>query len=133
MNVLPHNAPRQLVHVHSAEEGSAGAVEDTTCADTAMTHKMRPKMTSLQNHAPRDAAADERHRAPRGSAAGERHHAPRDAAASTTTNAVMSSDEQHHAGRDVSMLHETWPPMVQVEDKRPAARCSTPASTRALS
>ena len=51
----------------------------------------------------------------------------------TTTNATMSSDEQHHAGRDVSMLHETWPPMVQVEDKRPAARCSTPASTRALS
>jgi hypothetical protein len=48
-----------------------------------------------------------------------------------TTNAVMSPDEHHHAPR-TSMLYETWPLMVQVEDERLPARCSTPASTRAL-
>jgi hypothetical protein len=31
-----------------------------------------------------------------------------------TTNASMSSDEQHHAARDVSRLHETWPPKMNV-------------------
>jgi hypothetical protein len=50
-----------------------------------------------------------------------------------TTNAIMSSDEQHHTAQDVFMLHETGPSMVQAEDERLAAQCSTPASTRALS
>ncbi len=51
----------------------------------------------------------------------------------TTTNATMSSDEQHHAARDVPMLHETWPQMLQANYECLAKQCSTPASTRALS
>ena len=50
-----------------------------------------------------------------------------------TTNATMITDEHHYDPRDVSMLHETRPQMVQAEDERLATQCSTSASTRALS
>ena len=50
-----------------------------------------------------------------------------------TTNADMSPDEHRFAPPDVSMLHETRPQMVQVEDECLATQCSTSASTRALS
>ena len=118
MNVLPHNAPRQLVHVHSAEEGSSGAVEDAAlCRRSPMP---RPQMNVIVLHEAllqvKDTMLHEM--LPQMNA---------------TTNAVMSSDEQHHAARDVSRLHETWPPMVQAEDERLATQCTTPASTRALS
>ena len=50
-----------------------------------------------------------------------------------TTNATMITDEHHYDPRDVSMLHETRPQMVQAEDERLTTQCSTSASTRALS
>ncbi len=42
-----------------------------------------------------------------------------------TTNAVMSSDEHHHAARDVSMLHKTWPPMEEGSTDAAGERTST--------
>jgi hypothetical protein len=50
-----------------------------------------------------------------------------------TTNAAMSTDEHHHAPRDMSLLHKTRPQTFHVGDERLAAPCSTTASTRALS
>ena len=50
-----------------------------------------------------------------------------------TTNATMITDEHHDDPRDMPMLHETRPQMLQAEDERLATQCSTSASTRALS
>ena len=50
-----------------------------------------------------------------------------------TTNATMITDEHHDYPRDMPMLHESRPQMLQAEDERLATQCSTSASTHALS
>ena len=50
-----------------------------------------------------------------------------------TTNATMITDEHHYDPRDVPMLHEARPHMLQAEDERLATKCSTSARTRTLS
>ena len=49
-----------------------------------------------------------------------------------TTNATMITDEHHDDPRDVPMIHETRPQMLQAEDERLATQCSTSSNTRAL-
>jgi len=80
MNVLPHNAPRQLAHVHSLEEGSTDtaeeerrhgdAAEDERLEIPTMLHEILSQMTATMIHMA----------APQMNA---------------TTNAVMSSVEHH--------------------------------------
>ena len=73
MNVLPHNAPRQLAHVHSAEEGSTDTAEDERRHGDAAEDERLEITCSTIPPAPRDTAADDSHHDPRGSAADERH------------------------------------------------------------
>ena len=47
MTVLPHNAPRQLAHVHSAEEGSTDAGKDELLLIWTMMNILQDKFISV--------------------------------------------------------------------------------------
>jgi hypothetical protein len=82
MNVLPHNAPRQLAHVHSVEEGSTDTAEDERYHGDAaedecleiptMLHEILSQMTATMIHMDPPQM-------------------------NATTNVVMSSVEHHYA------------------------------------